>query len=208
MLVAMSDVKTVSLTGVAAQSLGWEEPKKKRATRSKRKGGAEEERPVIRVEEPLRSFDTPRPIQNASMQPIKPMAEMVKMVSLQPVPVEAPKPVAETSEAEQTAGARSIRVELKRRQTAKKVQLHPKRAVTAGKSTVTKKARKVFLGVSSQHKRMTRAKKMHHAIKIMPIATLREQLVKKGLIKATSKAPETVLRQMAADAQIVAAKAL
>ena len=107
---------------------------------------------------------------------------------------------------EQTAGARSIRVELKRRTTAKKVQLHPKKVVR--EVVKTRKSRKVLLGVSAQHRQMTRAKKMHRAVKAMPLAQLREQLVKKGLIKATSKAPETVLRQMAADAQSVAAKAL
>jgi hypothetical protein len=176
----MSDVKTVSLTGLAAQSMGWEP--KKRKTRSKRKGGAEDP-----------AEEAAPPVQRVVAAPIAPPPPMA--------------PVAPPMAAPAEGGARSIRVELKRRQTAKKVQLHPKRTAAATK-TMTKKARRVMLGVSSQHKRMTRAKKMHHAIKVMPIATLREQLVKKGLIKATSKAPETVLRQMAADAQIVAAKAL
>jgi len=42
----------------------------------------------------------------------------------------------------------------------------------------------------------------------MPLDKLKEELVKKKLIKPTSKAPESVLRQIAADAQIVAGKAL
>jgi hypothetical protein len=55
---------------------------------------------------------------------------------------------------------------------------------------------------------MTRAKKLHKSIKEMPIDKVKENLVKKGLIKSTSKAPESVLRQIASDAEVVAKKAL
>ena len=64
------------------------------------------------------------------------------------------------------------------------------------------------LGVKALHKRMTRAKKMTRKVKEMSLTQLREHLIQKKLIKPTSKAPEAVLRQMAADAQIVAGKAL
>jgi hypothetical protein len=55
---------------------------------------------------------------------------------------------------------------------------------------------------------MTRAKKMHKKVKETPLDELKKQLIAKKLIKPTSKAPESVLRQIAADAQIVAGKAL
>jgi len=42
----------------------------------------------------------------------------------------------------------------------------------------------------------------------MPLDKLKEELVKKKLIKPTSKAPEGVLRQIAADAQVLEDKAL
>ena len=42
----------------------------------------------------------------------------------------------------------------------------------------------------------------------MPLDKLREHLIQKKLIKATSKAPESILRQIAADSQIVAGKSL
>ena len=42
----------------------------------------------------------------------------------------------------------------------------------------------------------------------MPIETLKEKLIKGGLIKANSKAPDNILRQMAADAEVVKNKAL
>lgn len=49
---------------------------------------------------------------------------------------------------------------------------------------------------------------MTRKVKEMPLSRLREHLIQKKLIKPTSKAPEAVLRQIAADAQIVAGKAL
>ena len=76
------------------------------------------------------------------------------------------------------------------------------------KSETRKKNRKVLLGVSSLHKRMTRAKKMHKKVKEMPLDKLREELISKKLIKSTSKAPEAILRQIATDAQIVDSKSL
>ena len=42
----------------------------------------------------------------------------------------------------------------------------------------------------------------------MSIDALKDKLVKGGLIKANSKAPEGVLRQIARDAEVVAKKAL
>jgi uncharacterized protein YjeT (DUF2065 family) len=55
---------------------------------------------------------------------------------------------------------------------------------------------------------MTRAKKMHKKVKEMPLDKLREELISKKLIKSTSKAPESILRQIATDAQIVDSKSL
>jgi hypothetical protein len=49
---------------------------------------------------------------------------------------------------------------------------------------------------------------MHKKVKEMPLDKLKEELLKKKLIKSTSKAPESVLRQIATDAQIVEGKAL
>lgn len=111
-----------------------------------------------------------------------------------------------------TGGVKHIKVELQKKAAVKKVQLHPKKAEavkhSSQKKNQTRRARKITLGVSSLHKRMTRAKKMHKKVKEMPLDELKKQLIAKKLIKPTSKAPESVLRQIAADAQIVAGKAL
>lgn len=111
-----------------------------------------------------------------------------------------------------TGGVKHIKVELRKRTVTKKVHLHPKKAEvvkhSSQKKNQTRRARKITLGVSSLHKRMTRAKKMHKKVKETPLDELKKQLIAKKLIKPTSKAPESVLRQIAADAQIVAGKAL
>ena len=79
---------------------------------------------------------------------------------------------------------------------------------TAAKKSQTKKSRKITLGIAQLHKRMTRAKKVQHKIKAMPIETLKKLLIEKKLIKSTSKAPESILRQIAADSQIMDGKSL
>jgi hypothetical protein len=101
---------------------------------------------------------------------------------------------------QQMQGGKQIRVELKKIQ-SKKVKLHPKREVA--KLKPIKKTRKFVLGVSSLHKRMTRAKKMQRTLKEIPLDKLKEQLIKANLIKKTSKAPEAILRQIAEDSQLV-----
>ena len=104
-----------------------------------------------------------------------------------------------------------IKVELKKKGTTKRVQLNPKKPeITkhASKKPQTKKARKITLGVLSLHKRITHAKKLHKKVKDMPIELLKEKLIKAKLIKPNSKAPESILRQIAADAAVVKNKAL
>ena len=60
-----------------------------------------------------------------------------------------------------------------------------------------------MLGLVSLKKRQTRARKISQKIKEMPLAKLREHLITKQLIKPSSKAPESILRQIAADTQIM-----
>ena len=102
------------------------------------------------------------------------------------------------------------KVELKKAPPSKKVHLHSKKAVVPGKHHTThkKKTRKIVLGLVSLQKRQTRAKKISQKMKEMPLDRLKKQLVEQGLIKTTSKAPESVLRQIAADAQIVGGNGL
>lgn len=121
-------------------------------------------------------------------------------------PVTPPQPAQHSLQ----GGAKSIRVELKKSATQKKVHLNPKKDghVQVHKKEKTKKNRRITLGLVGLQKRLTRAKKIHRHVKEMPLAELKAQLVKRGLVKETTKAPESVLRQIAADAQIVVGSAL
>jgi hypothetical protein len=95
----------------------------------------------------------------------------------------------------------------------RKVLLNPKKYKIAGEThqhprTKTRKVRKITLGMKTMQKRLTRAKKIHTDVKDIPLVELRKQLIQRKLIRETSKAPESILRQIAADAQIVAGKGL
>ena len=97
------------------------------------------------------------------------------------------------------------KVVLRKAQEPKKVHLVPKQAtVVENPAKKRKRTRKVMLGLVALKKRQTRARHITDKVKEVPLEQLKAQLVEKGLIKPTSKAPESVLRQIAGDAQIVA----
>lgn len=206
----MSDVKTVSLTGGAAIEFTGGVKKRKRVTRKKQEGGD-----AKGMESPLTlaagSADSSKWLSYPSTM-VPPVIQVQKAII--PALSQASAPTHQYAvpiPPQPTVGGsvKHIKVELKKKPATKKVQLHPKKSEPLkSPKKVTRKSRKLTLGVSSLHKRMTRAKKMHKTVKEMPLDKLKEELVKKKLIKPTSKAPESVLRQIAADAQIVAGKAL
>jgi len=109
-----------------------------------------------------------------------------------------------------TGGSHTPKVELRKPKAAKAVHLHSKKAVSAKpiKAHLKKKTRKIVLGLVSLKQRQTRAKRIGEKVKEMPLDQLKKHLVEKGLIKSTSKAPESILRQIAADAQIVSGHGL
>jgi len=90
----------------------------------------------------------------------------------------------------------------------KSVHLHSKKPTVKVHHPHKKKTRKIVLGLVSLHKRQTRAKKISQKMKEMPIDKLKQLLVEQGLIKKDSKAPESILRQIAADSQIVGGNGL
>lgn len=108
----------------------------------------------------------------------------------------------------QSGGSKSVLI---KPADAKRVQLVPKKAHSEAKVhsvTKKKKTRRIILGLVSLKKRQTRANKINTKVKEMPIDLLKKHLIEKNLIKPSSKAPESVLRQIAADAQIVSGKGL
>ncbi len=214
----MSEIKTVNISGGAAKDITGGAKKGRRSTKKKQEGGSDEPiRGVSSVMNVVKGVESTSSIASAAASPNSntwlkyPAAAPVPPI-IKPTPSYVPSnPNNVSAPTLQQGGDKKIRVELKKKHTAKKVHLNPKKADSpkmASKKHQTKKARKVSIGVSSLHKRITRAKKLHKNVKDMPLGALKDKLIKKGLIKSTSKAPESVLRQIAADAEVVANKAL
>jgi hypothetical protein len=207
-------VKSVMITKEVAATMGM----KKRATRKKQAGGNTIVRGVSEDMMGVKGIENSTTASAASTNPSTWLSYPSTVVpprtpvSMNLNPVSANETAAPTSMYRGQGGqqeTKSIRVELKKRESAKKVKLHPKKeSKPVLKKSLTKKSRKITLGVASLHKRMTRAKKVQHTMKAMPIDKLKKLLIQKKLIKPTSKAPESILRQIAADSQIVEGKSL
>jgi len=189
------EYKTFRITGGAAADLGGT---RKRSRRTKVKGGESELEQTSQVEQTIKKVGGA-----AAIFPTSTPAAILPSFDKIIAPIQAP--TIEIPKELQQGGTKQIRVELKKK-LASKVQLNPKREVKEAKHT--KKARKFVLGVSSLHKRMTRAKKMINHVEKMPLDALRKYLIQAKLIKETSKAPEGILRQIAKDSQIVENKIL
>lgn len=220
-------IKRVNITGNAAADLSGGAKKTRRSTKKKQEGGSgatEALRGVSPVMANVKGVESTSAIAAQAASPnsntwLKYPAQAPVPPRVIPEPSYTPAPdrsAAPTGQYAQAGGKthsdhKHVKVELKKKTTAKKVHLNPKKAEApkqAAKKHHTRKHRKVTIGVSTLHKRITRAKKLHRKVKDMPIDTLKDKLVKGGLIKATSKAPESVLRQIAADAEVVKNKAL
>ena len=118
----------------------------------------------------------------------------------QPIPVAgAPLPLGGSGQVSPQIGGKTIK--LHKKEDKAKVKLHSKKVEV--KKHLTKKNRKIILGLVSLKKRQTKASKIKQSVKEMPLEDLKKHLVTKGLIKVGSKAPESILRQIAADSQIV-----
>jgi hypothetical protein len=214
------EIKSVNITGNAAADISGGK-RTRRTAKKKQDGGADEVRGVSPVMNSVKGIESTTSVaanagsSNSNTWLKYPTgAPVPPKINFSPEPSHIPsspdKSAAPTGQYAQAGGSKHIKVELKKKATAKKVHLNPKKAdgPKHSKKHQTRKIRKVTLGVSSLHKRITRAKKLHRKMKEMPLDTLRQKLIKGGLIKANSKAPEAVLRQMAADAEVVRNKAL
>lgn len=209
------EIKSVNITGGAACDYSGESKKRKRSTKKNQQGGNTLQNSVtpnglaIQGNPVTTSYATsagsPKPetwLKYPEQSPVPPTINKTQINNS--VLSQLPQQIGGTT--------KNIRVELKKKTSVKKVHLQPKKQeapkTSGSKKSQTKKVRKVTLGVSTLHKRMTRAKKLQKKMKEMPIDKLKEELIRKKLIKANSKAPESVLRQIAGDAEVVANKVL
>jgi hypothetical protein len=217
----MSDIKTINISGDAAKDMGAKRGGARKTKKNQPQQGGELPRGTSQVINLVNGVEPPSIASTAASSnsttwltyPVNKMPPAVNPLPshLPATPNQSAAPTGQYAVGGGTT-TKHIKVELKKRTSAKKVHLNPKKTdapkAQLGKKHQTRKVRKVSLGVSSLHKRMTRAKKLHKSIKEMPIDKLKDKLVKGGLIKVNSKAPEKVLRTIAADADIIAKKAL
>jgi hypothetical protein len=217
----MADLKTVILRGEAAQSMGGTLSKRgggRRNTKKNQEGGAAELRGVSSVMNVVKGVESTSSIASTAASAISsswsryPEAAPVPP-RIQLAPSHIPATPNQSAAPTQQGGVKHVKVELKKKAPQHKVHLKPKKADApkphaATKRHNTRKVRRVSFGLAKLHKRITHAKKLHKTMKEMPIDKLKEKLIKNGLIKANSKAPEAVLRQIASDAEVVAKKAL
>lgn len=218
----MSEIKTINISGQAAVDMGAAPKKGTRRTKKNQAGGADDalrgvssQMNVVKGVESSSLAATAANPNSSTWLKYPAGAPVPPVIAAAPshTPATPNQAAAPTGQyAVQQGGTKHIKVELKKKGHTKKVHLNPKKAEAPkahiSKKNHTRKNRKVTIGVSSLHKRITRAKKLHRKIKDMPVDKLKDQLIKGGLIKANSKAPESVLRQIASDSQIVAGKAL
>jgi hypothetical protein len=208
----MSETRTFTITKEAAKAVGVGGTRRKRKATSKQKGPLSEEdfsmiqKAPIHIQKHGGSPSIPIPATPAAPStPATPAAPSTPATPTTPATTAAPSVTVSRSIA-QGGGPheqeKNVRVELKKKTEAKSVHLRPKS--DAPKKAQTKRRSKLTLGISSLRKRITRAKHIHRNVKNMPLDKLKEELIKKKLIRPTSKAPESVLRQIARDSQMVA----
>lgn len=171
---------------------------KRRRTRKRLEGGGEEEMDPLPALTPKGPFNISKSGEVASGAP--PPA---------PPPVPAPVPAVAPATTDQVGG-QAPKVVLKPKVSRQTKVLLRKKEPVSGPTPEPKplkvKTRKVVLHALSKKLNKTRHA-MKHA-KELPIEQVRAVLIDKKLIKPTSKAPESVLRQIYSDSLIVAKKTL
>ena len=199
-------IKKFRITGEAAKSLSTEPTKTRRRGRQQKGGQAPVQ--VSRLDAP--SF-TPLP-RAAPAAPAAP-APAAPAASLHVAPVE------------QHGGRKDVKVILdKTNHKTRKLILAPKKVIklppgplAKGTGEAVKKyshaktqkvARRIRVSVSGLNKRVNRAKTIKKESQVMPIEKLKKELETAGLIKTGTKAPETILRQMYTDFQVLKQRAL
>ena len=194
-----ADVKQIQITG-GAELVGG----KRRRSRKGAKGG---ELQVQKGGNCVKGYLNPMLMSGAAplSEAFKPPMALEEVTKTIPVAASA-LPTGMAGGSAVSSGAK--KVELRKGTQPKKVHLHSKKTVAFAKSTPKRKTRKIVLGLVALANRQTRAKKISQRMKEMPIDRLKKQLVEQGLIKVGSKAPESILRQIAADAQIVGGNGL
>jgi hypothetical protein len=179
--------KSIQITGSALE--GMHGGSKKRGSRKKMSGGAQVSAPA-----PVDAALVAKPVADAAL-----VADAT--VVAKPVPVDATLVAKVPVPAPMKGGAKP------------KVVLEPPSKkplakLDAPKKQQTRKARKIRVSLSGLSRRITRHKVIQKEAHATPIDNIKKKLIEAKLIKDTSKAPETMLRQIYADYQTLKNKAL
>jgi hypothetical protein len=198
----MSETRTFTITKEAAKAIGGT---RKRRANSKQKAPLPEEDFSIKGRAPIHiqkhGGSAAAPVATVPAATV-PAATAATAATVPAATAATAVTITRNAQGGSHEQEKNVRVELKKKTEAKSVHLRPKS--DAPKKAQTKRRSKLTLGISSLRKRITRAKHIHRNVKNMPLDKLKEELIKKNLIRPTSKAPESVLRQIARDSQMVA----
>ena len=123
----------------------------------------------------------------------------------EPVGVDAPL----TAKGAPAGGAQKpMKVVLAAAKKKERVVLAPAKVTTPGKTRKVSRAKKVRVTISNLSKKIDKAKEIRKTASDSTVDEVKKALHKAGLIKADSKAPETMLRQMYADYMTLKGRAL
>ena len=191
--------KAIKLTGGAVldfQSLKKTGRKSRGGSRKRQSGGADVTPIISKTGDQAAPLPVPPPPPSVhSSANAKPVVSGV-----------APEQPGPTS-LEQTGGAKA-KPKLVLDPSKKQKQLIPSKG-TKVKSTATRKnGKKIRVSLAGLGKRMTRHKSIQKEAKQVKIEDIKKALVEAKLVKADTKAPESMLRQMYADYQTLKNKAL
>ena len=216
-----ASIKSLTITGTAAEDAT--RSRRPVGSRKKRSAKQEDEEFLDKVKEfsvkpeamakveasPIIKIDTVSRVQPKVPPKVPPQVQLSQSLPAQPVEQktvllekaqEKPEPVyAATHDATHDGSPRVI---LKPAKTSR-VKLQPKGlnqvAPVSNNLPHTRKARKFRLSVSSLNHRFTRAKRVKDETEKKSMPSIREYLIKKGVIQEKSKAPERMLRSMYRD---------
>ena len=195
--------KAIKLTGGAVldfQSLKKTGRRSRSGSRKRQSGGAEGTPIISKTGDQAAPLPVPPPPINPSVHSAANAQPVVSGV--------APEQPGPTSLQGQNGGAKAKPKLVLDPSKKKTTQLIPSKG-TKSKSTATRKnGKKIRVSLSGLGKRMTRHKSIQKEAKQVKIDDIKKVLVEAKLVKADTKAPESMLRQMYADYQTLKNKAL
>ncbi len=209
---AESTVKTFTVTAEAASTVGGTRKRKRRTTAkgetmkiAKEQHGGTSPGTSLQVE----ANKAPGGGEPASVNFTKSSGGELAKVTTESTPA----PV-QTGGVKSSGPTKAVKVILEKKKKGTKVVFAPTKvrklnAVPASSPAKTRKvAKKIRISIGGLNKRVTRAASIKKDSKVQSLESVKKTLVEAKLIKAESKAPEGVLRQMYADYMTLKNRAL